>query len=107
MSISRTYEFHVTTEEAKLLTDPLTRLVTALGSVAGSLGALVMENADDPTRLQLVEFWTSEAAHRASAASLPREVLEPLLAAIGALQSQPVITAWSVLHPAQFPKVTH
>ena len=50
--------------------------IPGIESAQGWISYQILRNQDDPTRIMIIELWESAEAHRASAISIPPEVVQ-------------------------------
>jgi len=82
MSITRINEFTAKEGQGNSLRDLLRSLLSNLDSVAGCQSCQVLQSAEHPTRIVVIEVWGSVEAHQASVNDIsPEEIAQvmPLL----------------------------
>ena len=67
--------------------DALALALEALGEavkgIAGSQGAMVLQDRKEPQKLLFLEFWDSEESRKAAGSQLPKDVMGQIMAALG------------------------
>lgn len=83
MAIVHSYDMtsHAGKEEA--LGSALHDLAEAVKGIAGSQGAMVLQDRKEPQRFLFLEFWEDEASRKAAGSQLPKEVMGRIMAAVG------------------------
>jgi quinol monooxygenase YgiN len=83
MAIVHSYDMtaHAGSEEA--LASALEALAEAVKTLAGSQGAMVLQDRKEVQRFLFLEFWEDEASRKAAGSQLPKEVMGQIMAAVG------------------------
>jgi quinol monooxygenase YgiN len=61
----------------------LEALAEAVKSIAGSQGAMVLQDRKEAQKFLFLEFWDGEASRKAAGSQLPKDVMGRIMAAIG------------------------
>jgi len=87
MAIVHTYSLTSAEGRADALKAALEDLATAARAIAGSQGAMVLNDRKEPNRFLFLEFWDGEESRKGAVAQLPKDVMGRIMAAVtGPLQ---------------------
>ncbi len=83
MAIVHSYDMtsHAGKEEA--LGSALKALAEAVKAIAGSQGAMVLQDSSDAQHFLFLEFWDNEASRKAAGPQLPKEVMGQIMSSVG------------------------
>lgn len=65
------------------LAEALGALAEAVKGIAGSQGAMVLQDRKEVQKFLFLEFWDGEEARKAAGSQLPKEVMGRIMAALG------------------------
>ena len=65
------------------LAQALEALAAAVEGIAGSQGAMVLQDRKEAQKFLFLEFWDGEASRKAAGSQLPKEVMGQIMAALG------------------------
>jgi heme-degrading monooxygenase HmoA len=65
------------------LAEALAALAAAVQGIAGSQGAMVLQDRKEAQKFLFLEFWDTEASRKAAGSQLPKEVMGRIMGAIG------------------------
>jgi heme-degrading monooxygenase HmoA len=65
------------------LAQALEALAMAVKGIAGSQGAMVLQDRKETKQFLFLEFWDSEDSRKAAGSQLPKEVMGQIMAALG------------------------
>ena len=82
MSVARQYILVAAEGEAKALEGALTNLAQTVSGLSGCQGVEILRDLGHPKRFVFIEKWATVEAHKRAGGSLPRDVLEPVMAAL-------------------------
>lgn len=82
MTVARLYIMHAKEGEDAALEAALSFLADGVRTVKGCEGVELMRDAGNERRFIFIEKWTSEEAHGSALSSLPKNVLDPVMAAL-------------------------
>jgi quinol monooxygenase YgiN len=79
MSITRINEFTAKEGQGDSLRDLLRLFLATLDSAAGCQSCQVLQSAEHPTRIVVIEVWDSMEAHQASVKNIAPEALAQIM----------------------------
>lgn len=79
MSTTRINEFMAKAGQGEHLRDLLSSFLAPLESVAGCQSCQVLQSAEQPTKIVVIEVWESVAAHQASVKDISPEAVAQLM----------------------------
>lgn len=82
MALVHTYRMTAKEGREEALGDALGKLADAVRAIAGSQGAMVLQDAKEPARFLLLEMWDTAESRGAAGSQLPRAVMGEIMAAI-------------------------
>jgi quinol monooxygenase YgiN len=65
------------------LSEALEALAAAVKGIAGSQGAMVLQDRKEAQKFLFLEFWDGEDSRKAAGSQLPKEVMGKIMAALG------------------------
>jgi len=65
------------------LSQALEALAAAVKGIAGSQGAMVLQDRKEAQKFIFLEFWDGEDSRKAAGSHLPKEVMGQIMAALG------------------------
>lgn len=81
--IARHYLMVAAAGQEDALAAALCALASAVNKIEGAKGCDILRDIDQPGRFHFIERWVSIEAHKAGGSSLPKEMLKPVMAALG------------------------
>ena len=87
MSTIRLTEFKARRDTIDTLKKFLTELIPHMKQLEGFEGGMLIEKSEDPVKFIMVEYWTSVEAHKASAKTIPPELIAQVLPMLGGIPS--------------------
>lgn len=82
MTVARLYIMHAAEGHDATLETLLSALADAVRGIDGSEGVELLRDVGNERRFVFIEKWVSEEAHKAAFASLPKEIMANLTAAL-------------------------
>lgn len=83
MAIVHSYDMTSHAGKEDVLGSALKALADAVKAIAGSQGAMVLQNSSEPHRFLFLEFWEDEASRKAAGSQLPKEVMGQIMSSVG------------------------
>ncbi|MCW1429119.1 antibiotic biosynthesis monooxygenase [Novosphingobium sp. JCM 18896] len=83
MALVHSYQMIARAGSERALGAALEALGEAARAVAGSQGAMVLQDRKEPQKFLFLEFWDSEESRKAAGSQLPKEVMGQIMAALG------------------------
>ena len=83
MALVHSYDMTARAGSEEALGDALAALADAVKGIAGSQGAMVLQDRAEPVRFMFLEFWDSAESRAAAGSQLPKEVMGRIMAAVG------------------------
>ncbi len=80
MPITRLNEFQAAPAQATALRDFLRSIIARIIDAPGCRSCELLVQQDDPARFAIIEVWESVAAHQASVARIPPELMQQAFA---------------------------
>ncbi len=82
MPLVHSYRLSASEGQEEALFEALEKLAVTVREIAGSQGAMVLEDAKSPGSFAMLEFWDTAESRAAAGSQLPREVMGKIMAAI-------------------------
>jgi quinol monooxygenase YgiN len=83
MSLVHSYRMQARPGAEDDLGEALEALAEAVRSIAGSQGAMVLQDRKDSQKFLFLEYWDSEASRNAAGSQLPKDVMGRIMASQG------------------------
>jgi len=83
MAIVHSYDMTAHAGKADDLGSALKALAEAVKTIAGSQGAMVLQDSKDGQHFLFLEFWEDEASRKAAGPQLPKEVMGQIMSSVG------------------------
>jgi quinol monooxygenase YgiN len=83
MALVHSYQMIARTGSEDALAGALEALAEAVKDIAGSQGAMVLQDRKESQKFLFLEFWDDEASRKAAGSQLPKEVMGRIMAALG------------------------
>jgi len=83
MAIVHSYTMTAREGSEAALSSALEALAEAARKIAGSEGAMVLQDRKEAQRFLFLEFWDNEDSRKAAGPQLPKEVMGRIMAAVG------------------------
>jgi len=83
MAIVHSYDLTAHAGKEEKLGSALRALAEAVKSIAGSQGAMVLQDSAETNRFLFLEFWEDTASRKAAGSQLPKEVMGEIMASVG------------------------
>lgn len=83
MAIVHSYDMTAHAGREDALSEALEALAEAVKGIAGSQGAMVLQDRKEPQRFLFLEFWEDETARNAAGPQLPKDVMGRIMASVG------------------------
>lgn len=83
MALVHSYQMTAKAGSEGALAAALKTLESAVPGIAGSQGAMVLQDRKEPQKFLFLEFWDSEESRKAAGSQLPKEVMGQIMAALG------------------------
>ncbi len=83
MAIVHSYDLTAHAGKSDELGSALKALAEAVKTIAGSQGAMVLQESKDAQRFLFLEFWQDEASRKAAGPQLPKEVMGQIMSSVG------------------------
>lgn len=82
MAIAHSYDMTAKAGSEEALGNALKALSDAVKGIAGSQGAMVMQDRKEPQRFLFVELWEDDASRKAAGSQLPKEVMAVIMGSV-------------------------
>ena len=83
MAIVHSYDMTAHAGKDQDLGNALKALAEAVKHIAGSQGAMVLQDSAEPHHFVFLEFWEDEASRKAAGSQLPKDVMGQIMASVG------------------------
>lgn len=83
MALVHSYQMIARAGSESALGTALEALGEAARAIAGSQGAMVLQDRKEPQKFLFLEFWDSEESRKAAGSQLPKEVMGQIMTALG------------------------
>jgi quinol monooxygenase YgiN len=83
MSLVHTYTMIARAGSESALAQALGALAEAVKGIAGSQGAIVLQDRKEAQKFLFLELWDGEDSRKAAGSQLPKEVMGQIMAALG------------------------
>jgi hypothetical protein len=83
MALVHSYTMIARTGSEGALSEALEALAAAVEGIAGSQGAMVLQDRKEAQKFLFLEFWDGEESRKAAGSQLPKEVMGKIMAALG------------------------
>ncbi|MEJ5977239.1 antibiotic biosynthesis monooxygenase [Novosphingobium sp. PS1R-30] len=83
MALVHSYQLIARPGSESALGAALEALGEAAKAIAGSQGAMVLQDRKEPQKFLFLEFWDGEESRKAAGSQLPKEVMGQIMAALG------------------------
>lgn len=83
MALVHSYDLTARPGSEAALEQALKALSEAVGSIAGSQGAMILRDRKQTNRFLFLEFWEDETSRKAAGAQLPKDVMSTIMSALG------------------------
>jgi quinol monooxygenase YgiN len=83
MALVHSYQMIARSGSEAALGDALEALGEAVKGIAGSQGAMVLQDRKEAQKFLFLEFWDNEDSRKAAGSQLPKEIMGRIMAAIG------------------------
>jgi heme-degrading monooxygenase HmoA len=83
MALAHSYTMTARPGSESALAQALAALRDAVKGIAGSEGAMVLQDRKEPQKFLFLELWDSEDSRKAAGSQLPKEVMGQIMAALG------------------------
>lgn len=83
MALVHTYQMTARAGSEDALAAALEALGEAVKDIAGSQGAMVLQDRKEPQKFLFLEFWDGEDSRKAAGSQLPKDVMGRIMAAQG------------------------
>ncbi len=83
MALVHSYQMTARAGSESALGTALEALGEAVKGIAGSQGAMVLQDRKEAQKFLFLEFWDDEASRKAAGSQLPKAVMGQIMAAIG------------------------
>ncbi|MDR2856845.1 MAG: antibiotic biosynthesis monooxygenase [Novosphingobium sp.] len=83
MALVHSYQMIARTGSEAGLALALESLAAAVKGIAGSQGAMVLQDRKEAQKFLFLEFWDSEDSRKAAGPQLPKDVMAAIMAALG------------------------
>jgi quinol monooxygenase YgiN len=83
MALVHSYQMIAKQGSESALSEALEALATAVKAIAGSQGAMVLQDRKEAQKFLFLEFWENEESRKAAGSQLPRDVMGRIMASIG------------------------
>lgn len=82
MAIAHSYDMTAKAGSEEALGKALQALADAVKAIAGSQGAMVMQDRKERQRFLFVELWADEASRKAAGSQLPKDVMMVIMGSV-------------------------
>ncbi|MCB2060323.1 MAG: antibiotic biosynthesis monooxygenase [Novosphingobium sp.] len=82
MALVHSYDMTAKAGSEDALGAALQALADAVKDIAGSQGAMVMQDRKESQRFLFLEFWQDEESRKAAGSQLPKEVMAQIMGAV-------------------------
>jgi heme oxygenase (mycobilin-producing) len=83
MALVHSYQMIAKAGSEGALASALDALAAAVKGIAGSQGAMVLQDRKEAQKFLFLEFWDGEESRKAAGSQLPKEVMGQIMAALG------------------------
>lgn len=83
MALAHSYVMTARAGSEAALSEALQALSEAVKGIAGSQGAMVLQDRREPQKFLFLEFWDTPESRKAAGAQLPKDVMGRIMAAVG------------------------
>jgi heme-degrading monooxygenase HmoA len=83
MALVHSYTMTAKPGSEPVLAQALEALGAAVKGIAGSQGAIVLQDRKEAQKFLFLEFWDNEDSRKAAGSQLPKEVMGQIMAALG------------------------
>ncbi|MBV1916802.1 MAG: antibiotic biosynthesis monooxygenase [Sphingomonadaceae bacterium] len=83
MAIVHSYDLTSHAGKEGALGSALEALAEAVKTIAGSQGAMVLQDSKEPHRFLFLEFWEDQASRKEAGSQLPKDVMAKIMASTG------------------------
>ena len=83
MALVHSYQMIAREGSESALAQALEALGEAVKGIAGSQGAMVLQDRKEAQKFLFLEFWDDEASRKAAGSQLPKDVMGRIMAALG------------------------
>lgn len=83
MGLVHSYQMTARAGSEAALAAALEALAEAVKGIAGSQGAMVLQDRKEAQKFLLLEFWDGAESRQAAGSQLPKEVMGQIMAAVG------------------------
>lgn len=83
MALVHSYQMTAKAGSEGALSAALEALAAAVKGIAGSQGAMVLQDRKDAQKFLFLEFWDNEGSRKAAGSQLPKDVMGQIMAALG------------------------
>lgn len=83
MALVHSYQMTARAVSESALAAALEALGAAVKGIAGSEGAMVLQDRKEPQKFLFLEFWDTEESRKAAGSQLPKDVMGQIMGALG------------------------
>jgi heme oxygenase (mycobilin-producing) len=83
MALVHSYQMTARPGSEEALSSALEALAGAVKDIAGSQGAMVLQDRKEAQKFLFLEFWDGEESRKAAGSQLPKDVMGRIMGAIG------------------------